>query len=54
MAHVFNMLYDGFNLEEVTVDDLIRIVFSSVLDKRINELEDEEKNTSPVEHGWEM
>ena len=43
MAHLFKMMYDAFDLEGISVEDVIRIVFSCVLEKRIGELEDEEK-----------
>ena len=43
MAHMFGMMYGVFGLEGITIDDLIRIVFSCALDKRILDLENRER-----------
>ena len=47
MAHLFRLMYGAFDLENITVDDLIDIVFTCVMNKKICELERREnKNKS--------
>ena len=47
MAHLFEMMYGAFDLENITVDEVIDIVFTCVLEERIRELEKlERKNES--------
>ena len=42
MAHLFEMMYGAFDLDGITVEDLIDIVFTYVLDRNISELERQE------------
>ena len=42
MADLFKAMYSAFDLEDITVDDLVDIVFTCLLYKRICELEKRE------------